>query len=259
MRRWLVFAGGMLVVLGVQAQAQRMETRQNVARTAEMEVRPIPPEMHSRFTALQSKLQPSVRSWVEQQARLEAQKPSPDLPGLESAIRSRFSNSAKGATLSGGDIESLAFVVLMQAANSSQQDLQQIMGQVKAANASKDKIRGLMSEVNKEAASGAAKTSVPCTTPVCRSLGSRVNEIENSSPKAPRTVALPASANPTYADLRNLQNGLKGKLDSMNEMSEMTSMRLQMAMDRRSKFIETLSNIMKKTSDTASGIVQNLK
>ena len=52
---------------------------------------------------------------------------------------------------------------------------------------------------------------------------------------------------------------LKGKLDGMNEMSEMTSLRLQMTMDRRSKFISTLSNIMKKISTTQDTLVQNLK
>jgi hypothetical protein len=52
---------------------------------------------------------------------------------------------------------------------------------------------------------------------------------------------------------------LKGKLDGMNEMSEMTSLRLQMMMDRRSKFISTLSNIMKKISTTQEALVQNLK
>jgi hypothetical protein len=39
----------------------------------------------------------------------------------------------------------------------------------------------------------------------------------------------------------------------------MTSMRLQMTMDRRSKFISTLSNIMKKISTTQDTLVQNLK
>jgi len=61
------------------------------------------------------------------------------------------------------------------------------------------------------------------------------------------------------AQLRCIQGDLKGKLDSMSELSEMTSMRLQMVMDRRSKFIETLSNIMKKISDAQDALVQNLK
>jgi hypothetical protein len=61
------------------------------------------------------------------------------------------------------------------------------------------------------------------------------------------------------AQLLVVQDDLKGKLDGMNEMSEMTSMRLQMMMDRRLKFISTLSNIMKKISTTQDTLVQNLK
>ena len=52
---------------------------------------------------------------------------------------------------------------------------------------------------------------------------------------------------------------MSDNLDSLNDMSEMTSMRLQMAMDRRSKFIEALSNILKKISDTDSSVIQNMK
>lgn len=48
-------------------------------------------------------------------------------------------------------------------------------------------------------------------------------------------------------------------IDAMSEMGEMESLRLQMAMDRLSKMMSTLSNLLKKTSDTASSITQNLK
>jgi predicted nucleic acid-binding Zn-ribbon protein len=52
---------------------------------------------------------------------------------------------------------------------------------------------------------------------------------------------------------------VKSNIESLSEMGEMTSLRLQMAMDRLSKMMSTLSNILKKISDTSSGIVQNLK
>lgn len=51
----------------------------------------------------------------------------------------------------------------------------------------------------------------------------------------------------------------KGGPGALNDMTEVTSMRLQMLMDQRSKFIEALSNIMKKTDSTDDSIVQNLK
>jgi predicted nucleic acid-binding Zn-ribbon protein len=77
-----------------------------------------------------------------------------------------------------------------------------------------------------------------------------------------RMQTVQAEVQKAQADLDNLksiQNNLKGQLDAMNEMSEMTSMRLQMAMDRRSKFVEALSNIMKKIDETSESIVQNMK
>jgi hypothetical protein len=40
---------------------------------------------------------------------------------------------------------------------------------------------------------------------------------------------------------------------------DLTSMRLQTYMDQRSKFSETLSNLLKKISNTASQITGNLK
>jgi hypothetical protein len=51
---------------------------------------------------------------------------------------------------------------------------------------------------------------------------------------------------------------IKNDLDSLSEMEEMESLRLQMAMDRMSK-LSTLSNILKKISETASEITGNLK
>lgn len=56
----------------------------------------------------------------------------------------------------------------------------------------------------------------------------------------------------------NLQS-FKNQLNSLNEMGEMEYLRLQIAMDRMSKLMSTLSNLLKKTSETANNIVQNIK
>ena len=42
-------------------------------------------------------------------------------------------------------------------------------------------------------------------------------------------------------------------------MREIESLRLQMAMDRLSKLMSTLSNLLKKASEIAQGITQNIK
>jgi hypothetical protein len=52
---------------------------------------------------------------------------------------------------------------------------------------------------------------------------------------------------------------IRSKLDSLSEMGEMESLRLQMAMDRLSKMMSTLSNILHKVSETQAAITPNLK
>jgi hypothetical protein len=56
-----------------------------------------------------------------------------------------------------------------------------------------------------------------------------------------------------------LHDELQTNLDSMGELGDTESLRLQMAMDRMSKMMTTLSNILKKVSDTAQSINQNIK
>ncbi len=49
------------------------------------------------------------------------------------------------------------------------------------------------------------------------------------------------------------------ELDSMSELGETESLRLQMAMDRLSKMMSTLSNMLQKISETSANIAGNLK
>jgi chromosome segregation ATPase len=52
---------------------------------------------------------------------------------------------------------------------------------------------------------------------------------------------------------------LKRTLDRTDEMSEATSLRLQQVMDRRSKFMATLSNINAKINATADSLTKSMK
>jgi hypothetical protein len=69
----------------------------------------------------------------------------------------------------------------------------------------------------------------------------------------------PAAGQPPKAELDNQIEQIKNDLDNMSEMGEMESLRLQMAMDRMSKMMSTLSNLLKKISDTSQSITQNIK
>ncbi len=129
----------------------------------------IPPDLTARADQLRKEASPQVLAWADEQARGLARSHGPvDVAALQAAARARFGkkqsasvgNAAPAGTtnwavlgdMGNGDIEALAFLVLMQAAKSAQEDLKAIMDGVKAANAEKSKQR-------------AAVTSIQRTTP----------------------------------------------------------------------------------------------
>ncbi len=194
--------------------------------------------------------------------------------------------TASFAGLSQKDISEAAFIVLSMATKDMDDDIRMIMAEIKATNAAKQKLRDMIKELNgwisremskhpgsedidneKLGAPGtkarAPRPAAKTTTPPLR----RMTLETGTSPvihfeyvKTPVIPPLP-SRDPglTVSGLKSLRDDIQGNLDGMNEMSEMTSLRLQMTMDRRSKFIETLSNIMKKIGTTQETLAQNIK
>ena len=170
----------------------------------------------------------------------------------------------------GSDIEALAFTVLMQATRDMDEDLELIMAEVQAVTAAKQALRTLLGKVGRDVAANAGQKDGRPRLNLRTGMGSpnayRFFRMPFPDPQSGTGVAyyttdlVPGTAAiAEVAQLKAVQDDLKGHLDSMNEMSEMTSMRLQMAMDRRSKLILVLSNIMKKVSDTQDAVVQNIK
>jgi hypothetical protein len=173
------------------------------------------------------------------------------------------------------DIAEAAFIVMIMATKDMDDDIRMIMVEIKAMNAAKQKLRELTNELNgwisqemskhagsedidNERVAGSKTTAYPLRRITLDTKTSPVIHLEYF--KAPTIPPLPPR-NPglTVSGLKSMLDDLKGKLDSMNEMSEMTSLRLQMTMDRRSKIIQTLSNIMKKIGTTQETIVKNIK
>jgi hypothetical protein len=179
----------------------------------------------------------------------------------------RSSASGLGLLAAGADTAELAFVVLMEATRDADQDLRDIMAEVRAVTNAKARLRHIIARVQHDIAENTGASDGHLTFDQ-DGLGG-----EESYHHAPLPVpdagsaggvrAVATDLHPglvmTWDQLAAIQANLQGDLDSMNEMSEMTSMRLQMAMDRRSKFIQTLSNVMKKIDSTQETIVQNLK
>ncbi len=260
-----------LQLTSLSSPAQTSATHVEMAARA-MEVRPLAPEMTRRFGDLHASLQPSARSWVEQQARAEAQRPTPDLADLQARIRSRFASSlstaksstgqksASGQIPAGADVEAMTFIVLMQAANTSEQDLQNMMKEVRATTAAKQQLRNLVNRIKREAVTAnQAAAKQPCRTAFCQSLAGEFKQLSAATAQSKHPVRLSLPENLTYGQLRPIATQLDQDLNAMNEMSEQQQLELQMAMDRRSKLEQTLSNIMKKQQDTAGNIVGNMK
>lgn len=183
----------------------------------------VPADAERLHARLSGRLQPSVRSWITLEANKLRGQPAVDERRLRADIAARF----KGQNI---DIEALMVLVMFEASRDADRDLKAIMEEIKATNESKRKMR------ESAAQQKSARTEAR--------QGSSAMEKGGTAPPV-KTVAAPENT------VRNL--------DAMNEMSETTSMRLQMTMDRRSKFISTLSNIMKKISTTQDTLVQNLK
>jgi hypothetical protein len=57
----------------------------------------------------------------------------------------------------------------------------------------------------------------------------------------------------------DLEASIAETKDSLSDMSQMDQLQLQMAMDRLSKAMSTLSNVLKKVSDTQGSITNNIK
>jgi hypothetical protein len=133
------------------------------------------------------------------------------------------------------DIEAVAFLVLMQAASSAQDDLKAIMAEVKAINGAKQKHRELLQSLQKSVQANA---------------GHPAYDFDG-------IFMLLATLYAKQLEAEAIE--LLHKPDSLSELSEIESLRLQMVMDRLSKLMSTLSNLLKKASDTTSQIVQNLK
>lgn len=158
------------------------------------------------------------------QLRVQLQVLDDAVPGVRVEIREVTSPEDLGSA----DIEALAFLVIMQASKSAQEDLRAVMEQVKAISAQKKKVRAALKQRSD------------------RGLDAL-------------SVASLISAVTVKAETSRIIDEISADIDSMSEMGEMESLRLQMAMDRMSKMMSTLSNILKKISCTASQITQNMK
>ena len=139
----------------------------------------------------------------------------------------------------------------MQASKSANEDIRAIMEKVKSDNEKKKKLREAQEIIKNNQQISAAQYDSFNLVLVKPAIKQNVVVNQNNASVNQRTVS--------RQDINTLAEKLGRELDSMNEMSEMNSIRLQIYMDRVSKMQSTISNIMKKIDSTKNQIVQNLK
>ena len=235
----------------------------------------LPQKVSARLAWAQRRLKPSGLRKLEKMGRTlaPAVAAGTEFPSLRDQAAREVAVSFAG--LSQMDISQAAFIVLSMATKDMDDDIRMIMAEIKAMNEAKQKLRELIKELNawisqemsKHAGSedidndkvvGSKTTAPPPRRITLETKVSPVIHLEYV--KTPVIPPLPPR-NPglTVSGLKSLLDNIKGNLDGMNEMSEAPSLRLQMTMDRRSKIIQTLSNIMKKIGTTQETIVKNIK
>lgn len=164
-------------------------------------------------------------------------------------------------SMNGQDIEAVAFLVLMQASKSAQDDLKDIMAKVKAINVQKKSLRTAMESLNNNQNISRLRIdslkNISLQTEAIKSNHGIMQPVRTASSDSSRFKKVNTSV--TRSEIEATKDRFKNDLDSMNQMGEMESLRLQMAMDRQSKMISTLSNLLKKVSESADAITQNLK
>lgn len=197
-------------------------------------------------------LSPSLRAWVITQARTTLDSAgSPDPEIIAGNARARL----EGQDFSGADIDSLVQLVMTESVRQADADLRDTMAQMREANARKARMRD-MAAAQREAKKGLSdearagysrpESKAVCVDPPCQFLRMAVPPpLDQAKIVVPQGPGGSPDAEPAP--------------DSMSEMNEMDQMRMQMAMDRKSKAMQALSNLLKKSSDTAATITSNLK
>lgn len=195
----------------------------------------------------------------------------------EKATTGPYDHIFVAAGLADMDVSEAAFMVMTMATKDMDDDIRLIMAEIKAMTKAKQRLRELIKDLNQWISKEMSKRSDQEEARPEQVTGPSPNGefqvsdggIGYSEPQPdvedPDLVAECAAVYDlshgavTVQGMVSLLDELKGKLDGMNEMSEMISLRLQMTMDRRSKFIQTLSQMMKKFSTTQDILVQNIK
>lgn len=164
----------------------------------------------------------------------------------------------KGAGLADGDIMALAFLVLMEASKSAQEDLKAIMAQVKAINNAKEQLRErseviaielVRRDLKPPKAKRKGKRSPPSPSPILA--------IDLYPP--PEVPELPALDTLSQAELLALAADITARIAEAADLGEKQQLKLQMAMDRMSRAMTHVAELAKKSASANASLLSKLE
>lgn len=215
------------------------------------------PEPDPAAEAFYNKAMPVINkkhvAWIKQTAKNVNEK-----KWEEGAIRKQAQQYAGSSSLGQMDIEALVFLVLMEASKSSQEDLKSIMAKVKNINQQKETLRSSMNRLKDTRQPALTRLQLDSLKQLSANTGNN-RQLQSKTIQKTRAGTDAARQPATKAEIDATVGKMKSDLDSANELGEEQMLKMQMTTDRMNKMKSTLSNLLKKISDTANQITQNLK
>ncbi|MEO6611308.1 MAG: hypothetical protein ABIT05_04220 [Chitinophagaceae bacterium] len=197
---------------------------------------------HAFYKKAMSQINSKHINWVKSSAKLVVKDNL-----SESDVRNMASKYGSMGSLGAMDIEALVSLIMMQLAKDAQDDLKALMEQMKKNYEQKKKIRDILARIKKERNQTLLRAQLDSYYLLIRKRPSG-------------TVVKGESTKPvTKEEIDELVSKMSDESDSLSEQGEQQQLRMQLVMDRMTKADEAASNALKKFSETANSIIQNLK
>lgn len=205
--------------------------------------------------SLMRKLPSGVMSWIHAQGKSLAEGRT-DLEGVREAAWERI----VGDDPDGGAGDLLTFFVVMAASRQLDVLEGERMKEQEAIAVAQEKLKGLVEMVGQNLKKNSGKEDAdPCMAPDCGPFEAMLDDLENALDRCPTWIRISVREPADIGDVKSLRNDLDYLRKTMEDLSKLTSARLKMTMERRSKYVSTLSKLMKNVSTTQDAVIQNIK
>lgn len=208
-----------------------------------------PKEQEAFYKKAMTQINPRYVKWIKTNAKNIGDKNL-----NEAQIKSLVSQDKNLGLNQNGTIEAMVFLVLMEASRNAEAEMKELAKEIEATNKKQKLLLTAIENLNK---SNSSVTNLQLDSIKLLLVKKPAKPIKNNKqriykPNNNVTVVPKAEVDIT-------REKAKAELDSLDEMEEMQSLKLQMMMDRKTKNETTLSNILKKISDTQDEIIKNMK